>query len=526
MGIPAYFSSIIRSHAKIFKPISSFQMPIHHLYMDCNSIIYDVIHKIDFNVVHKNDYVHISNSVCDEIKKIILTIKPTNNVFIAFDGVCPLAKLHQQRNRRYKSLYQNHFEKTVLKSEEKFNTTCITPGSQFMQCLNDIVKQTFTDSHYCQRMIISCGEEPQEGEHKLYKYMRDHPSQHSHKTTVIYGLDSDLIMLSINHLPIAPNIYLYRETPYYIQNLNSDLHPDISYLIDIGQLSQTISVQMSPDNVTKNCIHDYIFLCFFLGNDFLPHFPSCNIRTGGIEKLMKAYTETIGSTNDVLTDGHTIYWNNVRKIVEYMAIKEEKNFHIEHMKRDRRQKQFTQQYDSPTLTNEEKLEQLNISPQINRQIEKKINPFRMQWQKRYYQHLFPKQYSIPSICENYLQGLEWTMKYYTIGCPDFRWTYHYNYPPLFSDLLRYIPTENKEMILPNDNQPVSELVQLAYVLPKQSLHLLPSHLHQKLLHKKSHWYDDQCTFSTAYCTYFWESHVNLPVINVDELIDFVHSDTP
>jgi acyl-CoA synthetase (AMP-forming)/AMP-acid ligase II len=48
------------------------------------------------------------------------------------------------------------------------------------------------------------------------------------------------------------------------------------------------------------------------------------------------------------------------------------------------------------------------------------------------------------------------MKYYTIGCPDYRWTYHYNYPPLFSDLLRYMPTENKEMILPNDNQPVSE----------------------------------------------------------------------
>ena len=53
----------------------------------------------------------------------------------------------------------------------------------------------------------------------------------------------------------------------------------------------------------QNTVYDYIFLCFFLGNDFLPHFPALNIRTGGTDKLINAYKATIGNTNDNLTNG-------------------------------------------------------------------------------------------------------------------------------------------------------------------------------------------------------------------------------
>jgi 5'-3' exonuclease len=33
-------------------------------------------------------------------------LKPTDNIYIAFDGVAPVAKLQQQRNRRYKSRFE------------------------------------------------------------------------------------------------------------------------------------------------------------------------------------------------------------------------------------------------------------------------------------------------------------------------------------------------------------------------------------------------------------------------------------
>ena len=36
-------------------------------------------------------------------------------------------------------------------------------------------------------------------------------------------------------------------------------------------------------------------------------------------------------------------------------------------------------------------------------------------------------------------------------------------------------------------------------------------------------YNNDCTFVWAYCRYFWESHVNLPHIDINELEEFVRT---
>jgi 5'-3' exonuclease len=113
------------------------------------------------------------------------------------------------------------------------------------------------------------------------------------------------------------------------------------------------------------------------------------------------------------------------------------------------------------------------------------------------------------------------MKYYTTGCADWRWCYNYNYPPLLCDLIRYIPLFDKEFVENKPPQPVNELVQLCYVLPQQSLHLLPNGLYNKLIHEHIEWYKSDCKFVWAYCRYFWESHVVLPHIDINELEQFV-----
>ena len=78
--------------------------------MDCNSIIYDIIYDLEKNklLIHDKQVIEL---VCDKIKSYIKLIKPKNNVFIAFDGVAPFAKMNQQKNRRYKTYYETNILK-------------------------------------------------------------------------------------------------------------------------------------------------------------------------------------------------------------------------------------------------------------------------------------------------------------------------------------------------------------------------------------------------------------------------------
>ena len=532
MGIPSYFSWIVKNHSNIIKKLCNNTIKVNNLYMDCNSIVYDVIRTIDFTNLKESEVDTIIREVCIKIDEYIHLLKPDKTVYIAFDGVAPVAKLDQQRSRRYKSTYQTKLSRSILKNTEPdpWNTTAITPGTLFMQKLKEQIHIKYaTPSDYnTKSIILSCSDKYGEGEHKIFEHIRKYPKQHKNTTTIIYGLDADLIMLSLNHLPISNNIYLFRETPHFIQSISSELEPNETYLLDIPELAKIITINMNNEiELTEeqhmNIIYDYIFLCFFLGNDFMPHFPSINIRTGGVDKLLNAYKATIGGTGEFLTDGKKIFWKNVKHLVQFLADNEENNFKVEVKMRDKREK-----YPMPEESPEDKLKKLESIPLYERSLEKFINPFNSNWQIRYYKTLFSFENNEEinddtrrEICTNYLEGLEWTMKYYTTGCSDWRWSYKYNYPPLLCDLIQFIPNKEFEFIKKRRPAPVSELVQLCYVLPKQSLHLLPPNLYERLLQKHPEWYKTNCDFVWAYCRYFWEAHVNLPPINIGELEKFV-----
>ena len=75
---------------------------------------------------------------------IIESINPSKLCFIAFDGVAPLAKLKQQRNRRYKSFFEKNISNKIHNTNKiKWNTCAITPGTPFMNNLNNTLRSLF-----------------------------------------------------------------------------------------------------------------------------------------------------------------------------------------------------------------------------------------------------------------------------------------------------------------------------------------------------------------------------------------------
>jgi hypothetical protein len=182
-------------------------------------------------------------------------------------------------------------------------------------------------------------------------------------------------------------------------------------------------------------------------------------------------------------------------------------------------------------------------PLQERAVERYIDPFRENWEFRYYDALFGVDIyakerggsggghrggggggvdRLQMICVNYIEGLEWTMRYYSTGCVDWRWTYKYPYAPLLVDLMRYIPHLDTALFpvvagaTPVKN-PVRDLVQLCYVLPMASHNLLPTPVAEKLKQYYSHYYCDKLDFKWSYCKYFWEAHTELPHIRIAEL---------
>ena len=633
MGIPSYFSNIVKRHKSIIKKLAGLPQ-IHNLYMDTNGLIYDAVRIVGSSRGMSNQEYEdlIINTVCNKISEYAALFRPSDNVLIAFDGVAPVAKLNQQRERRYKSWFTTVVEQTITQknalldplsvtasaattvvAHKAWNTSAITPGTLFMNKLNTRMRD------YCEvkareigntvAYIYSGSDTPGEGEHKIFEYIRENAKYHRDTTTLIYGLDADLIMLCLNHLHISQHIYLYRDTPEFIQSLDSTLSSNDHYYLDIPEFACSLEAIMretktngvasdistayvsdartvaaecalngrtvsAPSNshVTPEviaAIDDYIVMTFMLGNDFMPHFPSLNLRTNGMTVLLQTYANMFRESKDYLVTRASgrpvIVWKTMRAFIGLLAETEHNRFMNEHKTRDRQGKQrfgggggkTDIRGGAPTTTppvvvdirdltkvacrrvvelvaNVEKCHSLNdfmTIPMQERAVEKYIDPFRENWEFRYYDALFdvdiyaksgrgaPTIDRLQMICVNYIEGLEWTMRYYSTGCVDWRWSYKFAYAPLLVDLMRYMPHLDTALFpeVADVKNPVRDLVQLCYVLPMASHGLLPTAVAEKLKRYYSHYYCDKLDFKWSYCKYFWEAHTELPHIRISDL---------
>ena len=539
MGVPSYFSYIIKNHPQIIKKIYQMQsanIGFKRLYMDCNSILYDSYHSTPIT----------ETTTLDEFEKIILQktvlkieeyvhkIRPSDVLYIAFDGVAPFAKMNQQRNRRYKSWFQSMIFGSS--TNPLFSTSMFTPGTKFMKRLSTFMITTFhhqEKKYNIKKILLATPEQCGEGEHKLYDHLRKFPMTDGTNTNhvAIYGLDADLIMLSLFHLSFCDNIFVFREAPEFMRNALSTERTDIEnelWCLDISQLGRSIANEMRCSCPDPHRVYDYVFLCFLLGNDFLPHFPALNIRTNGIQRLLDIYRIVIGNKPKCFllseTTPPTLEWRQVSKLISSLA-KHEHSFILQEYAI--RKKWNYRSIDSfKCKTDKEKEETFQSTPILFREEELYISPQQDGWKERYYFRFFREKenasfsetVSKKEICINYLEGLEWVCKYYSSNCPDWTWKYNYTYPPLLIDLVSFVPHYSTTFLKTHSNmyRSFSPNVQLAYVLPKSQLHLLSEKNKRILLEKYTSYYPEtNLQFKWAFCRYFWESHVCLPEFSLD-----------
>ena len=271
------------------------------------------------------------------------------------------------------------------------------------------------------------------------------------------------------------------------------------------------------------------------------------------------YRETLGrdttkflTKSDSETATNTIQWKNFNEFVSHIAKTEDSLLMEEHKRRDKAEKRIgyqsqsqsqsqskshtyernernntkstLQQTDEVLGTDIYKIDELLTLPMKERSVEKYINPFQHDWEYRYYKSLFDMEITDErkrQICMNYLEGLEWTYNYYTTGCIDWRWCYKFHYAPLFKDLVKYIPYMNTDFLQKKEKHAIEDIVQLCYVLPKANLNLLPFNVNIILLQRLGHLYGEDYDFKWAYCRYFWESHAELPTLNIEMLENIV-----
>lgn len=397
----------------------------------------------------ENKDIHVYQEVCQIITRLVDIVCPRKCVVLCVDGPAPISKQNQQRQRRYVSARS----KT---SDDDFDSTCITPGTKFMDSLTSYIHEFIKikvekDANWKNIEVIFSNEKvPGEGEHKLINFIREYNQKDD--IYCIHGLDADLIMLSLaTHLP---NFFILREDRMKNELLSVDIGSIYKQLVEDLRWKET-NYKFNEEKA----INDFVLLCFMTGNDFLPHIPSIEIIEDGIELMISIYKNvgtSYGHITRKLPSGVFINAKVLKIIFGTIGDFERDNF-------TRKATHKGKYFQDSTL---EKSTIHNVNGTLSVDMNK--------YSHYYYRKFENDELNIEKLCHEYIQGLQWVLSYYTKGVPSWKWNFKYHYAPLASSITTYIDTYKYKSF--KKGEPCRPFEQLLNVLPPQSSNLLPDGL--------------------------------------------------
>lgn len=511
-------------------PETKTKMWFDNLYLDMNNIIHPCTHPEDRPPPQTEN--EMFDAIFEYTEKVMLMVRPRHLVFLAIDGVAPRAKMNQQRTRRFRAVQEAEekrveIEKIRTKLREQniepdktdsksFDSNVITPGTKFMTnlsiALENWIKKKLTSFdergiwHKDLKVILSDASVPGEGEHKIMDYLRKEKASDHYNPNLrhlLYGADADLIMLGLatheKHFTILREEFrpnqprpcdLCRQFGHKLEECQGirsieeakkmpivGAQDPVFIYIKLYPLKEFIRRDMEQDSYVPldldRFIDDYIFLCFFVGNDFLPHLPCLDIRENAVDRLLRIYhnvNRNYWRPGMYLTDNGTVDLEKCQEILHELGRVENEIF--------RKRKYNDARYESRQLeTKRIKWEEDHPNGELFEPEAPPADFVRFGdygCKERYYTSKFGFKGSFRDIADmvtrEYVRGLCWVLAYYYKGCSDWQWFYPFHYAPFAEDMRSIM---NIKLDFNSKAPPFKPLEQLMGVFPEKSASALP-----------------------------------------------------
>lgn len=323
---------------------------IDNFYLDMNGIVHNCTHGNDPDTKLTEE--EMIKKIFMYLDKLFHIVKPQKLMFMAIDGVAPRAKMNQQRARRFKTAREAAERALETKDDPEktgqragvvpFDSNCITPGTPFMERLAEHLKffvrhKVAEDPLWQVPMIVLSGHDvPGEGEHKIMEYIRwakKAPNYEPNLRHCLYGLDADLIMLSL--VTHEPHFCLLREVVSY-KNKGQPLREALEnpsqehfVLLQIGLLRDYVQLEFEQCASSlpfkfdiERVIDDFVLFCMLVGNDFLPSLPTCDINEGSLDLMFETYKRLLPKMGGYLTYAGSLHRGRVEMFLAQLALSE------------------------------------------------------------------------------------------------------------------------------------------------------------------------------------------------------------
>ncbi|KAF3824618.1 hypothetical protein GH733_009952 [Mirounga leonina] len=363
MGVPAFFRWLSRKYPSIIvncveekpKECNGVKVPVDaskpnpndvefdNLYLDMNGIIHPCTHPEDKPAPKNEDEMMVA--IFEYIDRLFNIVRPRRLLYMAIDGVAPRAKMNQQRSRRFRASKEGMeaaVEKQRVREEilakggflppeeikERFDSNCITPGTEFMdnlaKCLRYYIADRLNNDPGWKNLTVSF---------TFWYFRKIRPNLTMTQTLIIAYVEQMTCSVEKRE---SHNIFISLEkvTGFRVDLFNLDSpflqHDELADSLPCAEgefiflrlnvlreyLERELTMASLPFTFdVERSIDDWVFMCFFVGNDFLPHLPSLEIREGAIDRLVNIYKNVVHKTGGYLTESGYVNLQRVQMIM-------------------------------------------------------------------------------------------------------------------------------------------------------------------------------------------------------------------